>query len=462
MPLTSLRANRCIHRDYGGAIRRWRENVDHFTAGPTDDEAATEPAGRRGRRLLWLDGLISNISESTVTSFLNPAAMAFGLSNSQIGFLSAALNAGSALGLLPGARLEERTGRRKLIFVLTNGLIGRLLLIAFAMTPLLLTGSAVAYGVIGIIALRSFFVQLGYPAWSALLADLVPRTIRGRYFGSRNIALAIAALASAPLAGVIIQWVGPTRGYQVGFVLAGVIGLVAASIYAGIPEPPHARVVNAARGRPAVTELVTMLRQHPRFLAFSSVALVWNLALMVAGPYFSVYMVRNLQATPTQIGLFVTANGAMNIVGQRLWGRLNDRRGAAWVMRLTGLLIPIIPILWALVPSAWWLLLEEMVSGLLWSGYTLASFNLMLSLTPGTQRPRFVALYQSAVFGAACVGPLVGSLLASHLPLQDLFWISAAGRLVAALLFLFTVRGDVEVEPLAPAPVQETQRAARA
>jgi len=39
---------------------------------------------------------------------------------------------------------------------------------------------------------------------------------------------------------------------------------------------------------------------------------------------------------------------------------------------------------------------------------------------------------------------LLGSVLANALTIRPLLWISTAGRLIASLLFLFTVRADTE------------------
>jgi len=412
---------------------------DDFIAGPMDPEDV-DPNGRPNRRLLWVDGLISNVSESFITSFVSPFAMALGATNGQIGALSATTNLASALGLLPGARLSERSGRRKRIVVLTGGLAGRLLLIAVASLPLFLGSPAIIYAVVAFFALRAFFNQVGYPAWSGLVADLVPKAIRGRYLGARNIGLAIAALIFTPLAGRLIESIGGVGGYQVSLVVAAVIGLIATVVFSRIKEPQPTHPVNASQTH-GISSL-SLLRGHRQFARFTGVALIWNLSLMIAGPFFSVHLVRNLHGTPTQIGLLAAAYSVGNILGQRLWGRLNDRRGAAWVMRVTGLLIPVVPVMWSTAPGPWWLLPVELTSGFMWSGYLLANFNLLLGLAPESQRERFVAIYQTVVFGAAFVGPLIGAVLADTITIPHLMWISAAGRMVAALVFLGTFRAE--------------------
>ena len=415
--------------------------LDDFIAGPPHADELDANA-RPNRRLLWVDGLISNVSESFVTSFVNPFVMTLGATNGQIGVLSATASLASALGLLPGARLSERSGRRKLIVVLTGGLAGRLILIALAALPLFLGSPAVIYAVIAFLALRAFINQLGYPAWSALVADLVPKAIRGRYLGARNIGLAVAALIFTPVAGYVIERVGGARGYQVSLILAAITGLAATAVFARIKEPQPNHPDNRVAA-PDVTSL-DLIRGNSQFAVFTGVALIWNLALMIAGPFFSVHLVRALHGTPIQIGILAAFYSVGNILGQRLWGRLNDRHGAAWVMRLTGLLVPLAPIAWSVAPGPWWLIPVELMSGFMWAGYLLANFNLLLGLAPESQRERFVAVYQTVVFGAACVGPLIGGLLADAIAIPHLMRLSAAGRLLAALVFLRAFRTDRE------------------
>jgi predicted MFS family arabinose efflux permease len=254
----------------------------------------------------------------------------------------------------------------------------------------------------------------------------------------------VAGLIFTPLAGWLIELGGQLHGYQASFLIAGLMGFIATACFARIPEPQPAPA-EALQGR-ASGNLLSLLRQNPQFAAFTAVAFLWNLAVATGGPYFTVYLVRNLAATPTQIGILATVTGVTTIIGQPVWGRLNDRRGAAWVMRLSGFLIPVLPLMWLVVPDAWSVTIINLAAGFLWAGYGLANFNLMLELAPPAQRSRAVAVYQIAALAAAAAGPLLGSVLIAATTIQVVFVASAAGRLIAAVLFMVTVRGTERPE----------------
>jgi MFS family permease len=103
----------------------------------------------------------------------------------------------------------------------------------------------------------------------------------------------------------------------------------------------------------------------------------------------------------------------------------------------TGRLIPAIPTAWIWVTASWQVGVLEAYAGLVWAGYNLANFALLLELTPASHRPRAVALYQTVVFASAVVGPLLGGWLADAFGFHVIFGASGAGRLVGILLYVW-------------------------
>jgi MFS family permease len=95
------------------------------------------------------------------------------------------------------------------------------------------------------------------------------------------------------------------------------------------------------------------------------------------------------------------------------------------------------------VSSAWQIVGINVVGGILWAGYSLASFNLLLELTPDDQRARASAIYQIIVSIALAAGAATGGIIVSALGFKAVFLLSALGRWAAAFLFAKFVYSSV-------------------
>jgi MFS family permease len=79
-------------------------------------------------------------------------------------------------------------------------------------------------------------------------------------------------------------------------------------------------------------------------------------------------------------------------------------------------------------------------SGFLWAGYNLASFNILLEMSPVEDRESAVGIYQSAVAASAVLGPLLGGYLIGVVGFKVVFVLSGVGRLAGMILFLAMAR----------------------
>ena len=149
----------------------------------------------RNLRLFWLDGIFAATSESFYLAFIPIFALAYGATNQQVGWITAVGNLAGATALFPGARLMEKTGKRKAIVVWTGGGIARLMLLLLALVPLFQLPPEIAILTIAALnGVRAFMANFGNPAWTAMVADIVPDFMRGRYFSTRNLTMGMATL----------------------------------------------------------------------------------------------------------------------------------------------------------------------------------------------------------------------------------------------------------------------------
>ena len=406
-------------------------------------EAPTSSTGIRNLRFFWLDGLFAAASENFYVSYVVLFALSYGATNGQVGGLTAVGNLLGALALFPGAKLIEMVGKRKPVVVWSGGGVARFMLLLMALFPLFVTKPLVAIAIIVVLnGIRAFAANLANPAWTSMVADIVPDSIRGRYFGSRNMAMGIAALIIVPVAGRIIttgnmQW-GDVAGYQIVLILAFAVGIVSTALFQKIKEPEPSESITHKHHR---GELRKAISHSPGYLGLVASAFVWNLSLQVAAPFFNVYLVEAFGASTATIGVLIGVSSLTALFGQRIFGRLLDTRGSIWVQIVCGFTIPVLPFAWMFITAPYQVGFINALGGFIWAGYNLATFNLLLILTPDEQRPRAVALYQTAVFFSAVVGPLLGGYLADAVSFQLLFGLSGLGRLIGMFIFLgFTVR----------------------
>lgn len=191
---------------------------------------------RRGMRTGIVEGIYASISDNLAGPFLSLYALALGATHTQIGLVSA-LPALIGTGLqLPAAWLGERLRRRKLLTII-GGLGSRGLWLPIALIPFLqLHPTGAVTLLIGILVLRSAFGAVSTPAWTSLIADVVPKGLRGSYFANRNVLLTLAAIAATLASGVILKLLPAPAGYQATMGLAALFGVAASYSFSRFPD----------------------------------------------------------------------------------------------------------------------------------------------------------------------------------------------------------------------------------
>jgi MFS family permease len=430
--------------------RRLQQTLLEFTAGGRWTYQL-HPAVRENLRWFWLDGLFASASDAIAVAYLSLFVLTLGGTRAQIGLMNSLASLSAAIVLLPGAALVERLGRRRPI-VLVGAAGARAGLLLLALMPLAFERRAAVYAAIGLVIVRSTSTHLGVPAWSALLADLVPAQWRGRYFSSRSIAMVVAGMATTLLFGQAISRIRAPLGYQVAFGVAFAIGSVATFSFSRIVEPPEPAAPSVAPD--TRVSLWGQLRAHRNFVTFCGVIALWNFVVSIGGPFFSVFLVERLGATAGLVGTFAVVSSLAALPGHRLFGMLIDRWGPRRVQMMTGLAIPLTAVGWVLATSPWHVVPLYLLGGFLWAGYGAASLNVQLTLVPQARRARFSALLQIVVLIGLAAGAAVGGVVAERWGYRVAFAATGVGRLIVAVLFALFVR-----EPARPPGLDQAQSA---
>jgi MFS family permease len=348
------------------------------------------------------------------------------------------------------AWLGSYVGRRRL--VLAGCALQALLWLPIIALPALLGAYAVP-ALLVLLVLYHSANNLAAPQWTSIMRDLVSERRRGRYFAHRTRLMTVTTFASLVACGLILHELD-TAGYTyLGFVVIFLIAFAARvlSVY-------HLTFLYE---QPPTTPVPDMHIEHwwrtllsTGAIGFSVYVALMNAAVGISSPFFTVYMLRDLELSYFEFTVLTGTSVFVQFLMLSTWGRIADVYGNRLILIVTSISLPFVPSLWLLSDDFWALMLFQALSGLSWSGFTLSAGNLLYELVPQTRRAAYVAFHNvgtaAGVFGGAMLGAGLESLLpprgvllgesATLSPLLYLFIISGGARAIVAALLARRVR----------------------
>jgi MFS family permease len=302
---------------------------------------------------------------------------------------------------------------------------------------------------IAVAAASALLGVLGNNAWVTWMGELVPRRIRGRYFGARTGLCTITGAAASAAVGLGLDW-ARARGLT-GVALGALAFCACASgvVTTLLMMRQHDPAPAAERPAPTLAGALAPFRD-PAVRGLLRYVVLWNLAVGAATSFFALHMLKNLHMGFALVALHGAAVATARVLAAPLWGRLVDRLGARPVLIACAFGVSCVPLIWLFVTPTflWPLALDAVLAGVLWGGHNLAMFVLPLSATPARGRPSYIAAIAAAggfTFTLATAGagalaqrlPEQATLLGHHVfGLQALFALSAVLRFGAAFAAL--------------------------
>jgi MFS family permease len=321
--------------------------------------------------------------------------------------------------------------------------------------PWLLLAGAVLYFVAG---------HLTVPAWNSVMTEMVDADRRGRYFARRARVIAVTSFLALAAGGLVLHlaeaWRHPVWGFVIVFLATAVARAASALYLARLPECP----VEQRRSDRGLRDFLRSRRSlmFRRFLMFSG---AFHVAAMMAGPFFVVYLLRDLQLTYLQYTVWLVGPIVGQCITLRQWGHIADMFGNKRVLAVTGLMIPLLPMLY-LGTTNWMALVGvNLLSGVIWPGFSLSLGNYVFDVVQPAERAKGVAVYHTVNAAGAALGAMLGSWLARIAPSQVVVWggtlglvsnlpvvffLSGACRLLVALTLLGTFRERRRVVAISP------------
>lgn len=317
-----------------------------------------------------------------------------------------------------GMRLSETVQSRRNVIARLMKIQG-LLLVPIAMIPFVFSaGTSAVSWLTGFVIAYHITIGLIAPMWNSLVGDILPPLSRGEFFGFRNKWMAIVTFTSVVFAGQVIHWFSKYNaavwGFCVVFLLSAGARVASARAFGGVEDVglhvPHELKFT-------FWQFISRAR-HSNFVKFVLFVSCMNFAASISGPYFAMYMLKDLHLSYADYTIVVASAVLAQFAVIRSWGRMSDQFGNRTILKLCGGLVTVNPWLWLISSNFWYVVVIQIYSGMFWAGFTLAAANFVFDAVTPQKRARCVA-YQSIINGTLVfAGSSLGGLVVHALPVE--------------------------------------------
>jgi len=392
---------------------------------------------RRNFRIDLTSAILGGAYISVVVTFMPIVVRRMGGSPSDVALVVAAPFIGHLLsplftflfaGLRP-VRVTAGTATASRVVFLAGVLV--------AATPLMLAMTTVVVFVIAVANIGSY---------TLLMQGIYPDTERAKAMANVRIGGAIAGIASAALAGALIDIV-PASAV---FAAAAIIALPGAISFFWIRYDPVA--VRTRRPIKQIAQGVWADRRYRRLLLAATVFGTGNLMNVAI---FPIMLVDHFDASNSFVGAMMVVQSATMIVAYLVWGRIIDRGSSIRLTLVNTVVTILVPIGYIAAPATWALLPVAAIAGIVTAGGELTFFTNIVQLAPRERIGEYAAA-QSLLMGIrGTFAPFVASALLGLVDPRAVLLVGVLFMTVGAWIMAGAVRLATTPRPApAAAPVQ--------
>jgi len=275
-------------------------------------------------------------------------------------------------------------------------------------------------------------------SWMAVVAEVIPASRRASVNGMRWTVMGITTALAGALFGYMLDTIAFPLNYQIVFIISFLGGSTGMVFWGKMRIPENAQVAREEHRTESIKTQIGTYWQSikvPAFLRYELTISVLRMALNLPVALYSIYWIRELNASDLWIGWRATASRLAMIVGYFLWGKVVQRRGHVIPLLVCTLGVGLTPVLTAFIPGQTWLPAIAIIQGLFITGMNLSTFDILFTVCPADRRPTFFAVNTMLASLMIFLSPMLGSALADRIGIRAVFFIAGGVHVVAMLLF---------------------------
>ncbi len=409
------------------------------------------------------EGSASGFSESIGSTYIVPFVKELQGNALHVGILSAISGLISPLAQFFGSNLMEKNSRKKIVTRFT-------LLQAFLWIPLALIGIlfwkdiASSYLILALIIIYTLLAAAGgivYPAFFSWMGDIVPEKTKGDYFGKRNkiigIVSLVALLAATLILSLLKNFVLSILLLSSFFILAFIAKFISYKLLKKQYEPKF------KLKKDYYFSIWAFIKRFDNFGKFAAHHALFNFAIMIASPFFAIYMLEELNFSYITFTLVTLSSSVYYLLFTPIMGRFSDRYGNKKLLHLSSLIFSINPLIWIFIKSPLLLIfIPQLLIGLANAALVIGVTNFTYDSVKPKHRGLCAAYFNILTGIGIFIGSLLGGFLIQYLhifsisPYILVFALAFVMRTLASLLFLPRIKEVKKVSRLPPMHINIT------
>lgn len=392
------------------------------------------------------EGAVNSFAGSIGDSFATPFALALKATPLHIGILNSIVSLISPIAQWYGNNLMEKQSRKHIIlkFIVLQILFTLpLALLGFLVWKGYFVSSAV-YILITSYTLISICIGVSYSTWFSWMGDLVAPENRGKYFSKRNMLTGTVSIIALLIGGFVLDTFKTKGLVLVGFSILFLASSLFRTISYRLIKKQYAPEFKLHKRD--YFSLLDFVKRFDNFGKFAVYYAIFNFSLMIASPFFSVYMLEELKFSYITFMIVTLSSSVFYIIFSPIIGKFSDKYGNRKLLFIGTFLISFNPLLWLIIKQPIFLvLIPNLLVGIANAALSLGITN----FTYDASKPQHRALCVSYSNILAGIGAFFGALLGGLLLKYSLgslnifffvFLISGILRLLSSILLLKNVK----------------------
>jgi len=368
----------------------------------------SESENRKSLRISLIEGIPANILGNLLGGPLQTVFLTYlGFSAFHIGLVLAIPPFALLIQVLIAFAMQSWQNRR--FFVALFGIVHRTVWVGTGLIPLAFPEDSWIPVYLAMWLVCMISGQAGGVVWTSLMADIVPASVRGKYFGIRNTVHWAVVCMTLLLGGQIMEWLPGPRGFVVLFGISAACVVWNGWALTQYPNPPF---------QPSESGKSLRMFARPfadrRFLMATLFIALFILLQNVAVPLFAYVMLEVMKLSASKVTLIIMLQNLVMMISYYYWGLLNGRYSTNALLLWTFPIIAGACAIWAgmaVLPALLILIVAHALLGFGLAGYNLLVFNFLIGDSPKSERPMYVAVFSAFTGIAGFVGPIVGGWL---------------------------------------------------